>query len=102
MVVVDADELFIGVFRKTFEETLLMRVHAVGRGNQKSIVNEGFHCYLKKIHKLNLAYKVSLRLWLQGLFFALYAWNSVPVDGTDISESVVFFERELPVSIELS
>ena len=91
MVVVDADELFIGVFRKTFEETLLMRVHAVGRGNQNSIINEGFHCYLKKIHKLNLAYKVSLRLWLQGLFFVLYAWNSVPVDGTDISESVVFF-----------
>ena len=39
---------------------------------------------------------------MQGVFFTLYAWNVFPVDGTEISRSVVDIGRELPFKIELS
>ena len=35
MIVVDADGLFSGIFKKTFQETLLIPLHAVTRGNHK-------------------------------------------------------------------
>ena len=53
MIVVDADEMFYGIFRKTFRGTLLIPVHAVTRGNHKVIINEGFHRYLNKPQNIN-------------------------------------------------
>ena len=73
------------MFKKTFQETLLIPVHEVARSNNKEIRNEGFYRYLNKEQKINSADKVSLQQWLQGVFFALHAWNAVPVDGTEIS-----------------
>ena len=84
IIVVDADGIFAGMFKKTFQETLLIPVHAVAWGNHKAIINEGFHRYLKKLQKINSMDKGSLQQWLQGLLFALYAWNAGPVDGTEI------------------
>ena len=31
------------IFKETFQETLLIPIHAVERGNQKVVINEGFH-----------------------------------------------------------
>ena len=42
MIVVDEDVLFAGMFKKQFQETLLIPVHVVARGNHKAIRNEGF------------------------------------------------------------
>ena len=39
IIVVDADGLFAGIFKKTFQETLLILVHGVSRGNHKEIIN---------------------------------------------------------------
>ena len=39
IIVVDADGIFAGMFKKTFQDTLLIPVHAVARRNQKSIRN---------------------------------------------------------------
>ena len=39
---------------------------------------------------------------MQGVFFAMYAWNAGPLDGTDIAQSVVYIGREFPFPIELS
>ena len=58
--VVDADGLFSGIFRKTFQETLLIPLHAVSRGKHNAIRNEGFHRYLKRLQKINPAYKGGL------------------------------------------
>ena len=102
MIVVDADGVFAGIFKKTFEETLLTPVHAVARGNHKAIRNEGFRRYLNKVHKIHSVDKGSLHQWLQGVLFALYAWNAGPVDGTNISQSVVAIGREFPFPIDLS
>ena len=44
----------------------------------------------------------SLNQWLKCVFFALYAWNAGPVDGTLITRSVVSIDRDLPFTIDLS
>ena len=80
---------------------MLIPVNAVTRGNHKSIKNEGFHRYLNKVHKINSADKGSLNQWLQGVIFALYAWNEAPVDGSDIARLVVAIGREFPFPIDL-
>ena len=84
MIVVDADDFFPGMFKNNFQETLLITVDAVARDNHKGIINEGFHLYFNKVHKINSAYNGGLRQWLQGIFFALYSWNAGPIDVTDI------------------
>ena len=76
---------FSGMFKNNFQETLLIPVHAIARGNNKAIRNEGFHHYLSKAQKINSADEVSLHQWLKGAFFALCDCNVGPVNGTDIS-----------------
>ena len=97
-----ADGIFTGMFKKTFQETLLIQVHSVARVNHKEIRNEGFHRYLNKLHKVNSADKGILHQWLRGVLFALYAWNIGPVDGTDVDQSVVAIGREFPFPVDLS
>ena len=87
--VVDADGIFSGIFKKTFQETLIIPAHADARINHKVIINEEFHMYLEEVQKINSSDKGSLNQWLQGVLFALYTWNAGPVDGTDIAQSVV-------------
>ena len=81
---------------------MLIPVHAVSRVNHKAIRNKGFRRYLKKLQKITSSDNRSLCQWLQGLFFALYAWNAVPLGGTDIDLSVVAIGREFPFLIYLS
>ena len=57
---------------------------------------------MNKVHKINSADKGSLHQLFQGIFFALYIWNSVPVDGTYITLSVVDIEKEFPFTIDLT
>ena len=64
---------FSGMFKKIFQETLLIPVHAVERGNHKTIRNEVFHRYSNNLQKIKWAEKGSLHQWLQGVFFALYS-----------------------------
>ena len=83
MIVVDADGLFSRIFKNNLKETLQITVHSVSRRNHKEMRNKGFHGYLKKVHNIHSASKGSLLQWFQGVFFALYAWNAGPVDGTE-------------------
>ena len=39
------------MFKITFQETLLVSLHAVVRINHRVIINEGFHWYLNKVQK---------------------------------------------------
>ena len=47
---------------------------------------KGFRRYFKKVQNINSEDNISLHQWLQGVLFALYAWNEVPVDGTNIAQ----------------
>ena len=64
------------MFKKNFQETIMVPVHAVPRGNHKAIRNEDFHRCFSKVQKINS---------FKDYFFALYALNADPVERTGIS-----------------
>ena len=74
----DVGGIFSVILKKSFQDTLLILVHAVERGNQKKIGYEGFYWYLNKVQKTNSVDKYSLQQFCKNVF-ALYAWNAVPV-----------------------
>ena len=63
LIVGDADGIFSGMFKKTFQETLLIPLQAVARGNHKSIRNEGFNGYLNKVQNIKSLEKGRLNQW---------------------------------------
>ena len=101
LIIVDADGLFQSVFVELFR-LLHIPVEAVSRENHKAVRNERFHRYLNKVETINTADKESFHQWLQGVLFALYAWNAGPIDGTDVPRSYAAIGREFPFPIDLS
>ena len=72
IIIMDVGGIFTGVSKK-------ITVHTVAQENHKGCLHQ----------------------WLQGLFFIIYACNSVPVDGTNIYWSFVALGRESPFSINV-
>ena len=101
LVFMDANSLFKDMFLKTFQ---LLRVlcQAVALENHKAVWNENFHRYLNKVECINSADTASLWRWKQGVLFACYAWNSSPIDGTDVPRSQVAIRCHFPFLIDLS
>ena len=93
---------FPRVFRNTFQEILIKPVHALARGNHKSIKNQWFHNYFNNFYIIKSAYKVIIHHILRGLLFILYACNTVPVDGMEKFQSIVAIRRYLLFPIDLS
>ena len=48
--------------------------------------NQGFHWYFNNLKKIISSEKLSLNQWLQGIFFAMYAWSAGPVYWNDIDQ----------------
>lgn len=101
LIVVDQDGIFKGIFKELYE-LLGIPVQPVSPENHKAVRNERFHRYLNKVEKINTAAHKSYHQWLQGVMFALYAWNAGPIDGTDIARSFAAIGREFPFPIDLS
>jgi hypothetical protein len=79
-------------FRKTFEATMLLlnvNLHVASGGNHDPVLTERFHVFANK----------SLSLFCNERD-SMYAWNSAPVIGTDISRSLVCVGREFKFPIE--
>ena len=72
MIVLDVDVTFSGMTKITIQKTLRILVHKVSKGNHKGVINEGFHSYFNKAQKINSAEKVSIKQWLQGVFFTVF------------------------------
>ena len=89
------------MFKKTFQDILIISVQAVTRGNHKAIIKEGFHQYLNKVQNINSADKDRLHQWLQGVCFALCTFNSGPLDGTDITWSLVAIGKDFSFTIDI-
>ena len=98
----DAYRVLYALFKNIFSEILKIPVHAVARENKKAARNDRFHFYLNKVDKVNPPGKGSLRQWIQGIFFSIYAWSAGPVDGTDIYWYFVELGKELPFNINMS
>ena len=100
-VVVDSGSEFAGVL-STVLETLKIPREVASPENHCRIRNERFHRVLNKVETINTADFGNFFLWMQGVIFATYTWNSTPADGTDIPRSVAAIGREFPFPIDIS
>lgn len=98
LMIVDAGSEFAGTVISVCN-TLCAPQHVVTKGNHKAILAEQFHRYLNKIQQLHAAECSTVDDWAQGIALAVYAWNSAPVDSTNLQRSWAAIGRHfiLPV-----
>jgi hypothetical protein len=88
MVVVDDGSTFKGLFVEMCK-ILKLRCHAVARNNHQSLCVERFHVFLNKRLCISTSEKDSIKgFYIPAIALAAFAWNSAPINGTDIVRSV--------------
>jgi hypothetical protein len=101
-VVVDDDSKLKGVFK---EMCLSLRLDYIllSKGNHQGMRCERFNRYLNKVLKIECSKRGTNRVFVEAAVLAAYAWNSMPIDGTDIVRSFVVCGRifRLPLDIAL-
>jgi hypothetical protein len=87
-VVLDKDSKFFGVCDESLD-LLKINCHILSDGNHDPMLVERLNCYLNKGLKIMVNERNSPQIALEALLLLIYAWNSCPVPGTDISHSLV-------------
>ena len=100
LIIIDQGSEFAG-YLIAMCRLLAIEYYPVTKENHKAILNERFHRYLNKVQRLHALDCRSFSDWLMGLGFALYAWNSAPIDGTDIIRSFAALGRTFPFPLDL-
>jgi hypothetical protein len=100
---VDDDSKFKGLFKEACDH-LGLRFNPAAKGNHKAVSVERFFRYLNKAVTIASEDRDTLDVWIPASMIAGFAWNSSPIDGTDIIRSVAAVGREfrLPVDVKLS
>ncbi len=100
-VVLDKDSKFLGVCRESLN-LLKINCHILSSGNHDPMLVERLNRYLNKGLKIMVNKWDSPRIALEALLLLIYAWNSYPVPGTDISCSLVAVGRKFQFPINFS
>ena len=100
-VVLDKDSKFFGVFRESLD-LLKINHHVLSGDNHDGMLVERLNRYLNKGLCIMSNERDSVRVTLEALLLLVYAWNSCPVPGTDISRSMVAVGREFSFPIDFS
>ena len=86
LILLDDDSLFKGDLMRLLDE-MGLPYHVVSAEQHEGILCERFHRYLNKVQRLIGLDTQDHSHWLMNAFFAAYAWNSSPIDGTDVVRS---------------
>ena len=101
LVVVDDGSTFKGKFVEVC--TLLnIDVHVASRGNHKAVGVEHFHRFLNKAVGIAANDRGTNKVFVEAAHTAAYAWNSSPIDGTDIVRSIPAVGRPFRFPFDLS
>ena len=100
-VVLDKDSKFFGVCREAID-LLKINCHILSSANHNPMIVERVNRYLNKGLTIMCNERDSVRVALEAILLLLYAWNSCPVPGTDISRSLVAVGREFTFPIDFS
>mmetsp|Transcript_2602 Transcript_2602/g.3881 ORF Transcript_2602/g.3881 Transcript_2602/m.3881 type:complete len:702 (-) Transcript_2602:652-2757(-) len=97
MVIIDAGSEFASTLEQMCQ-TVGINYYQVSRGNYKAVIVD-----LNKTQVLHAANCKSYHEWRLGVAFAIYGWNSAPVDRTNIIRSFAAMGREFlfPIDIEM-
>ncbi|KAI2508403.1 hypothetical protein MHU86_6077 [Fragilaria crotonensis] len=99
LVIIDSGSEFAGAMQ-TLCQNIGLPNYTVSKGNHKAIICERFHRYLNKVQRIHAADCETFQDFMFGTIFAVYAWNSAPVDGTNIVRSYAAIGREFPFPID--
>jgi hypothetical protein len=99
--VLDKDTKFYGVCREALD-LLQINCHVLSGANHNPMLVEQVNRYLTKGLKIMCNERDSVRIANEAILLLLYAWNSCPVPGTDISRSLVAVGREFAFPIDYS
>jgi hypothetical protein len=100
-VVLDKDSKFFGVCRKALN-LLHINCHVLSGNNHNPMIVERVNRYLTKGLKIMTNERGSVCIALEAILLLLYAWNSCPIPGTDISRSLVAVGCEFAFPINYS
>ena len=100
-VVLDKDSKFLGVCRESLD-LLHINCHILSGGNHNPMLVERVNRYLNKGLKIMTNERDSIRVALEAILLLIYAWNSCPVPGMDISQSLVAVGCEFQFPIDFS
>ena len=98
---IDKDSKFLGVFRESME-LLKINFHILSGDNHNPMIVERINRYLNKGLRIMTTEQGTVRVALECILLLLYAWNSCPIPGTDISRSMVAVGREFQFPIDYS
>ena len=100
-VVIDDDSKFKGFFQ---DMCIALKIEHIvlARGNHQGCRCERFHRYLNKVLTIECTKRRTNRIFVDGSKTATYAWNAMPIDGTDIVRSYVVCGRVFRFPIEIS
>ena len=99
--VLDKDSKFYGVCREALD-LLQINCHVLSGGNHNAMMVERICRYLNKSLKIFCSERDSVRVSQEAILLSLYAWNSCPIPGTDISRSFCAIGREFAFPIDYS
>ena len=85
-------------------DALNLTYDVLAKRNHKGLAGEHFHSFLKKSVIIAAEDRGTNKNFVAAGIAAGYAWNSAPIDGTDIFRSILAIGRELhfPINIDLS
>ena len=102
VVVVDADSKFLGTF-KDMCSILKIQFWPLARGNHKGNSVERYHRFLNKTQAIIGQDRGTHSSFRQNMKTSQYAWNSAPIDDTDIPRCLPAVGRifKFPMDVEL-
>ena len=102
-IVVDKDSKFLGGFQKT-AALLMINIHVLSGENHDPMIVERICRYINSCLTIfcNERGNNRVALDLEGIIMSLYAWNSAPVIGTDLSRSLLVAGREFNFPLDFS
>ena len=98
-IVLDKDSKFMGTCREALD-LLHINCHVLSGGNHNPMIVERVNRYLNKGLRVMTNERNSVRVAMECILLLIYAWNSCPIPGTDISRSLVAVGREFSFPID--
>ena len=100
IIAVDANSRFDNVF-KYISTSLGFVYWPLAHGNHKGMRIEQYHCFLNKTQAIAGQDRDTHDVFLQNAKTSQYAWNSIPIDGSDILRSVAAVCHEFCFSLDV-
>ena len=103
VVVVDAESKFLGMFEEMCK-AFGFKFWALSRGNHKGNRVEKYHRFLNKTQTIVGQERGTHLSFIENCKTSQYAWNSAPIDDTDIPRSLAAVGRhfKFPMDIDLN